>query len=84
MRGPVLWVTMAVLVAFGAAGCGERDQTALYKNGKYRGKSDTQPWDNAPAATSAGSWTKGDRATWEDEMRTRTITSQNEHRRIGH
>jgi hypothetical protein len=75
---------IAALLAFGAAGCSEKDQTALYKDGKYRGKSDTRPWHNAPAATSAGSWTKGDRATWEDEMRSRTIASQNEHRRIGH
>jgi hypothetical protein len=84
MRRPVLlWAMIAALLAFGAAGCSEKDQTALYKDGKYRGKSDTRPWD-APAATGAGSWTKGDRATWEDEVRSRTITSQNENRRIGH
>lgn len=84
MRWPVRWAMIAALLAFGAAGCGEVDQTALYKDGRYRGKGDTRPWDNAPAATSEGSWAKGDRTTWEDEVRTRTISSQNEHRRIGH
>jgi hypothetical protein len=84
MKRKLVWAMIAALLAFGAAGCGERDQTTQYRDGKYRGKSDTRPWDNAPAATSTGSWTKGDNATWENEMRTRTIASQNEHRRIGH
>lgn len=84
MKHRAMWVAVAALLALGAAGCGERDQSTLYRDGKYRGKSDTQPWDNAPAATSPGAWTRGDRETWENEVRARTVTSQNEHRRIGH
>lgn len=84
MRRTAIRVSVAALLAFGVAGCGERDQTTQYRDGKYRGKSDTQPWNNAPAATSPGTWTKGDRETWENEVRSRTVTSQNEHRRIGH
>ncbi|MDH4324285.1 MAG: hypothetical protein OEW90_09140 [Betaproteobacteria bacterium] len=84
MRRALPWAMIAALLAFGAAGCGEKDQAALYQDGKFRGKTDTRPWGNAPAATSPGSWTKADRETWENEMRMRTITSQNEHRRIGH
>ena len=84
MRRTAIWAMMLALLAFGAAGCGEKEQTALYKDGKYRGKTDARPWDSAPGATSPGSWTKGDRETWENQMRSRNITSQNEHRRIGH
>ena len=29
-------------------GCGERAQVVVYKQGKYQGKPDTKPWDNAP------------------------------------
>lgn len=74
----------AALLAVGVAGCGEREQTALYKDDKYRGKPDTQSWDNAPSAYGAGTWTKGDHASWENQLRARNITAQNEHRRIGH
>lgn len=84
MNRAAMWTVIAALLALGAAGCGEREQTASYKAGKYRGKTDARPWDNPPAATSPGTWAKGDRETWENELRSRTITSQNEHRRIGH
>lgn len=84
MKRTAIWVVVAALLALGAAGCGERDQTTQYRDGKYRGKSDMRPWDSAPSATSPGTWTKGDRETWENEVRARTVTSQNEHRRIGH
>ena len=78
------WTVIAALLALGAAGCGEREQTASYKGGKFRGKTDARPWDSAPAATSPGTWAKGDRETWGNELRSRTVISQNEHRRIGH
>lgn len=75
----------AVLTAFAAAvaGCGELDQTARYEDGKYRGKSDSRPWDNAPLAYVPGAWDKGDHTTWEKQIRARS-EGQNEHRRIGH
>ena len=75
----------AVLAMFAAAltGCGELDQTAQYKDGKYRGKPDTRPWDNAPLAYVRGTWDKGDRSTWEKQRKARS-DGQNEHRLIGH
>jgi len=86
MKRALTWTMVAAVLAFGAAGCGEKDQnqTALYKDGKYRGKTDTRPWDNAPTATSPGSWVKGNRETWDNELRGRTVVSQNENRRITH
>ena len=83
MKRIAIGLGAAALLALGAAGCGERDQTTQYRDGKFRGKSDTRPWDNAPAATSPGAWAKGDRESWETEMRARTLSSQNENRRIG-
>ena len=74
----------AALLAVGVAGCGEREQTALYKDGKYRGKPDTQPWENAPSAYGSSGWEKGDHESWENQLRTRHSNSQNESRRIGH
>lgn len=79
-------VVLALLASLGAgvlAGCGERPQTTLYKNGKYRGKPDTRPWDNAPAAYGSPEWNKGDEVTWENDIRERMQT-QGEYGRIGH
>ena len=83
MKRLTVFLVSAVLVAIGLAGCGEREQTALYADGKYRGKTDTRPWDNAPPAYGSADWKKGDRATWENAVRGRSGT-QNESRRIGH
>jgi hypothetical protein len=82
MRFLILSLLLAA-VAVGVAACGERPQTALYENGKYRGKTDTRPWDNAPAAYGAERWAKGDEQSWAVQIRTRHA-GQNEYRRIGH
>ncbi|HXZ92004.1 MAG TPA: hypothetical protein VEG36_03910 [Burkholderiales bacterium] len=70
------------LVALG--GCGERPQAeTAYKQGKYQGKPDTLPWDDAPPAYGSAKWTQGDKRSWEDQIKTRNL-SQNEYVRIGH
>lgn len=74
---------IAVFLALGLASCGERPQSAEYKNGKYRGKPDTRPWDNAPSAYGSPEWKKGDETTWENRVKDRAAT-QNEYGRIGH
>jgi hypothetical protein len=78
---------LLIAVVLGAvamiAGCGEREQTALYKDGKYRGKPDTRPWDNAPPTPGSAEWKKDDHASWENAVRARSA-GQNESRRIGH
>ena len=65
------------------AGCGEHDQVVVYKQGKYQGKPDGLPWDSeSPAAElRGGKWTKGDRNSWEDQIKQRQLT-QHEHKRI--
>jgi hypothetical protein len=70
---------IAALLALGA--CSEREQVAQFKQGKYQGKPDTRPWDNEPLAYGSGKWTKGDRASWETQIKTRQL-GQNEDKRI--
>lgn len=83
MRRAASLAIFALLFAAGMAGCGERDQTARYENGRFRGKPDTRAWDNAPPAYGSAAWAKGDHDTWENQVRSRQQT-QNENRRIGH
>jgi hypothetical protein len=73
---------LAAIAALGLVGCGEEQQVTVYKQGKYQGKPDTQPWTNAPAEGSPSQWTKGDRDSWETALRKR-VQGQNEYVRIG-
>ena len=55
------------------AGCGEKTQVTVYKQGQYQGKPDTRPWDNERF--------KNDRAAWDKAIKARTV-GQNEYARI--
>lgn len=72
----------AVCLAAGLAGCGEREQVVVYKQGKYQGKPDTKPWSNDPTAAvyTPQKWTKGDQTSWEGALKARNMT-QNEYTR---
>ncbi|HEY6821443.1 MAG TPA: hypothetical protein VI321_05440 [Burkholderiales bacterium] len=75
--------TLLVFVAlFGLAACGEKEQVVVYKQGKYQGKPDGRSWDNEPLAYGSAKWTKGDRASWENQIKARN-DGQNENKRIG-
>jgi hypothetical protein len=54
------------------AGCGERAQVVVFKQGVYQGKPDTPPYQNPPF--------NGDRAAWERTLATRAQL-QNEYKR---
>lgn len=73
---------LAAIVLSGLVGCGEREQIAEGKR-SYQGKQDTKPWDNEPLAAEfrGGKWSKGDRAAWEEQIKTRQL-GQNEYKRI--
>ena len=74
--------TILFLVAvFTLSACGESEQVVVYKQGKYQGKPDTRPYDNAPLAYGDAKWTKGDKTSWETQIKTRNLT-QNEYKRI--
>ena len=65
-------VAVAVAFAWGAAGCGEKPNVTVYKQGQYQGKPDKQPWDNDQF--------KGDRVAWENTIKKRN-DGQNEYTR---
>ena len=56
------------------AGCGEKPQVIVYKQGQYQGKPDTRPWDNAHF--------KNDQMAWDKAIKARN-DAQNEYARIG-
>jgi hypothetical protein len=74
---------LLVIALFGLAACGEQDQVVVYKQGKYQGKPDGLPWNSESpiAELRGGKWTKGDRASWEDQIKQRQL-AQHEHKRI--
>lgn len=74
MIARTILVASAAALAFGLAGCGDRDKVVAYKQGKYQGKADSQPWSNAPF--------NGDKAKWEGDIRSRNL-QQDESRRTG-
>ena len=56
MRRILIGACIAIAAA-SLAGCGERPQElAAQKSGKYQGKPDTQPWDNAQFSSNKGQW----------------------------
>jgi hypothetical protein len=67
-------IACAAMAALMLAGCGERPQVVVYKQGKYQGKPDEPPYAAAPF--------NGDQAKWERDIRNRT-QNQNEYKRIG-
>jgi hypothetical protein len=80
LKGVVALVAAAALA--GLAGCGEREQVVVYKQGKYQGKPDSKPWSNDPSAAvyTPQKWTKGDQTSWEGALKARNLT-QNEYMR---
>jgi hypothetical protein len=73
---------VTVVAVAGLAGCGEREQVVVYKQGKYQGKPDAKPWDSEPSAAvyTPQKWTKGDQTSWENALKARNLT-QNEYTR---
>lgn len=72
MRQLVLLAAAAALVLT-AAGCGEQTAVTVYKQGKYQGKPDKQPWDNDQF--------KGDKLAWDKAIKARN-DSQDEYKRV--
>ena len=81
---PSTAILSVVLAAFVLTACGEREQVAEGKR-TYQGKRDTRAWDNEPlgyALNHGAKWSKGDQASWEQQIKQRQLT-QNEYQRIG-
>ena len=67
-----LAIAIAAALPWIVAGCGESTDVTVYKQGKYQGKPDTAPWDNAQF--------KGDKVAWETAIKKRN-EGQNEYSR---
>ena len=65
-------IVSVALLGVGLVAC-EKSQVITYKQGKYQGKTDSQPWENEQF--------KGDKVAWEKAMKQRA-SNQNEYRKI--
>lgn len=74
MKTPMFLCAAAVL-ALGLSGCTEDPQTANPR------KSDTHAWQGTRNAYVVPGWTAGDKASWDEQMRTRA-QAQNEYARV--
>jgi hypothetical protein len=74
---------LAMVALLGLVACGDREPTAEARR-SYQGKPDNPAWNNEPLAAEygGGKWTKGDRASWERDIKARQLT-QHENQRIG-
>jgi hypothetical protein len=69
----------ALLIALGAlalAGCAEREQTASGI------KSDAAPFQGTNRPYTASGWKPGDRGSWEQQLKVRTVQGQNEYAKV--
>lgn len=63
----------AVALVAGVSACGEREQVVVYKQGKYQGKPDNKPWQNAQ-------W-NNNKDQWETAVKARNL-NQNEYTKV--
>jgi hypothetical protein len=68
-----LFLAATAAFALVLAGCGEKPQVTLYKQGKYQGKPDNVPWQSAPFSN--------DEVEWQKTIKARN-NGQNEYLRI--
>lgn len=70
-------VLLVALAALALAACAEREQTASGI------KSDAEPYQGTSHAQFMTSgWKPGDRASWESEMKVRTMMGQNDYAKV--
>lgn len=71
----VLLVACVLGVAAGLAACGEKVQTTTTR------KADQKAWQGAADPYVVTGWKAGDKASWENQLRTR-MQAQNEYNRV--
>ncbi|RJG07460.1 hypothetical protein D3870_16970 [Noviherbaspirillum cavernae] len=75
MRLSSLRFLLLAMAAASVIGCGEIDQAQSASN---TNRGDTPAWKGAKDPFVAKGWTPGDKASWESQMRTRSL-NQNEY-----
>ena len=77
---PLLLAAGALLLALTLSACMEVEQASTpAQQAGQTVKRDTAPWNNEPLANGP-KWTKGDRNSWEEQIKTRQL-AQNERSR---
>ena len=76
MRRLAATSAVPLLVVAALAGCGERAQISQTSSRKP----DVAPWQGADNAFGEGNWKRGEQASWEQQLRTRSL-GQNEYSR---
>ena len=74
MRAPALTLVLVGCAALGIAGCGEKPNVTVYKQGQYQGKPDNVPWQSVPF--------NNNQVEWEKAIKARN-NNQNEYLRVG-
>ncbi len=71
-------LTLVAAAVLALAGCAEREQTATGI------KTDTQAFQGTskPPPFTAPGWKPGDRATWEQALKVRTVQGQNDYAKV--
>jgi hypothetical protein len=69
-----LFCVAALFAAAGIAGCGQKPNVTVYKQGKYQGKPDNLPWQGAAF--------NNNQIEWEKAIKARN-NAQNEYLRVG-
>jgi len=71
-----IFLSLAALAALALTGCAEREQTAEGI------KSDTPAYEGTNHPFVAAGWKPGDRNSWEQHMKVRTVRGQNEYAKV--
>ena len=82
LSNPIAAVLGALAFALLLAGCSELPQDPVPKEAGKTVTRDTKPWDAEPTRFTVAGFTKGNKNTYEDALKKRTLT-QNESVRIG-
>ena len=74
MKRAAILIGLGLVATVGLAGCGEKPNVTVYKQGKYQGKPDNVPWQSAPF--------NNNQVEWEKAIKARN-NNQNEYLRAG-
>ena len=74
---PAIIICCAVAAALALAACTEKTQT-IGEGSRH----DTAAFQGPATAFTAPGWKPGDRASWDQELKTRTVNGQNEYTRV--
>ncbi|MDB5921324.1 MAG: hypothetical protein JWN13_260 [Betaproteobacteria bacterium] len=62
MKARLIIASALAITAFAVAGCGEKPNVTIYKQGQYQGKPDNVPWQSQPFNNSQADWDKAIKA----------------------